>query len=117
VHSNATLEHVGSYQNQLKFIEECIRISKNKIFIQTPNRYFPYDFHANLPFIHILPKIIHRFILNLIGKEFYAKEDNLNLLSEINLRKMCSDLNIKTYKIIKYKFLFFTSNLVLLIKK
>ena len=37
VHSNATIEHVGSYQNQLKFIKECIRISKKNIFIQTPN--------------------------------------------------------------------------------
>ena len=65
----------------------------------------------------MLPKNIHRFILNLIGKKFYASEDNLNLLSENDLRHMCSVLNVKKYKIIKYKFLFFTSNLILLIEK
>lgn len=29
VHSNATIEHVGSQKNQLRFIKKCIKISKN----------------------------------------------------------------------------------------
>jgi ubiquinone/menaquinone biosynthesis C-methylase UbiE len=117
VHSNATIEHVGSYQNQLNFIKECIRISKKNIFIQTPNRFYPIDFHTILPFIHWLPKSIHRKILQIIGLEFYSLEKNLNLLSEKDLISLCKELNISNFKIIKYKLFFMTSNLILLVKK
>ena len=117
VHSNATIEHVGSYQNQLKFIKECIRISKKNIFIQTPNRFYPIDFHTILPFIHWLPKNIHRKILQIIGLNFYSLEKNLNLLSEKDLISLCKELSISNFKIIKYKLFFMTSNLILLVKK
>ena len=117
VHSNATLEHVGSFNDQIKFIKECIRISKKKIFIQTPNRFYPFDFHTNLPFLNMLPKKFHRILLSFFGKKFYSKEENLNLVSINDLIRICSDLDIKKYRIVKYKFLFFTSNLILLIDK
>jgi len=117
VHSNATIEHVGSYKNQLLFIKECIRISKKYIFIQTPNRFYPIDFHTILPFIHWMPKNIHRKILKIIGLNFYSLEKNLNLLSESDLKNLCNELNIKNYKIIKYRLFFMTSNLILFIEK
>jgi len=117
VHSNATLEHVGSYNNQIAFVKEALRVSKNHVFIQTPNRFYPIDFHTNLPLIHWLPKKIHRKILRFIGLNFYSTEENLNLLSESNLINICRKLDIKNFKIIKHKLLFMTSNLILVIKK
>ena len=117
VHSNATIEHVGSYNDQISFIKEASRISKNHVFIQTPNRFYPIDFHTNLPLIHWLPKKIHRKILKFIGLNFYSMEENLNLLSESNLIDICKKLDIKNFKIIKHKLLFMTSNLILVITK
>jgi transcription termination factor NusB len=117
VHSNATIEHVGSNQNQLLFIRECVRISKEYVFIQTPNRFYPIDFHTILPFIHWLPKNIHRKILKIMGLNFYSLEKNLNLLSECDLKNLCKKLNIKKYQIIRHKLFFMTSNLILIIKK
>ena len=117
VHSNATIEHVGSYNNQIAFVKEAWRVSKNHIFIQTPNRFYPVDFHTNLPLIHWLPKKIHRKILKFIGLNFYSSEENLNLLSESNLIDICKKLDIKNFKIIKHKLLFMTSNLILVITK
>ena len=117
VHSNATLEHVGSYNNQIAFVKEASRISKNHVFIQTPNRFYPIDFHTNLPLVHWLPKKIHRRILKFIGLNFYSMEENLNLLSESNLIDICKKLDIKKFKIIKHKLLFMTSNLILVITK
>ena len=117
VYSNATIEHVGSYNNQKLFISECLRVAKKNIFITTPNRYFPLDFHTKIPFIHMLPKPIHRKILNLFGYSFVAKEKNLNLLSKNDLIRLCEKLKIKNYKIISYKLYFFTSNLLLVIQK
>jgi len=117
VYSNATIEHVGSHNNQKLFISECVRVAKKTIFITTPNSYFPIDFHTKIPFIHMLPKIIHRKILNLFGYSFFAKEENLNLLSKKDLISLCEKLKIKNYKIILYKLYFFTSNLILIIQK
>jgi len=117
VHSNATIEHVGSFDDQVLFVREMLRISNESIFIQTPNRFYPIDFHTILPFIHWLPKKIHRKILKFLKKDFYSKEENLNLLSTKELQKICNILNIKKYKILKYKLLFLTSNLILIIYK
>jgi len=117
VHSNATIEHIGSYKNQLLFIKECVRISKKYVFIQTPNRFFPIDFHTFLPFIHWLPKSIHRKILKGVGLSFYSYEKNLNLLSKKDLINFCKNLDLKNFEIIKYKLFLLTSNLILIIKK
>ena len=117
VHSNATIEHVGSFENQIKFTKELVRISKKFVFIQTPYRFYPIDFHTLLPFIHWLPKKYHRKILRYFGKKFYSLESNLNLLSVKEIKKICKFLNLKDYKIIRYKLFFMTSNLILLIKK
>jgi len=117
VHSNATIEHVGSYSNQLLFIKECIRISKKYVFIQTPNRFYPLDFHTILPIIHWLPKNIHRKILSFIGLDFYSLEKNLNLLSINDLTNFCNKLRVKKYEIVKHRLFFMVSNLILVIKK
>ena len=117
VHSNATIEHVGSFDNQIKFVRELYRISKKIIFMQTPNRYFPIDFHTLLPFLHWLPKTMHRKILNIIGLKFLSKESNLNLLSIKELKKICRILKINSYSIKKVKIFGLVSNLILIIRK
>ena len=117
VHTNATIEHVGSYENQISFIKEIIRISSEYVFVQTPNRFYPLDFHTVLPFIHFLPKNMHRKILKFLKLDFYSKEENLNLLSKKDLLNICKILNLKKFKILEHNLFFFTSNLILIIEK
>ena len=117
VHSSATIEHLGSFQNQVNFINECMRISKYQIFVTTPNRFYPIDFHTKLPFLHWLPKKIHRKILKLVGFKFYSLEENLNLLDKRSIIKIMKILNITNFKILEHKFLIFKSNLILIINK
>jgi hypothetical protein len=117
VHSNATIEHVGSFENQVSFVREMIKISKESVFIQTPNRFYPIDFHTILPFIHWLPKKIHRKILSLIGLQYLGKEENLNLLNTNNLIDMMKNFKNIRYDIRYVKFLLFKSNIILIGKK
>ena len=117
VHSNATIEHVGSFDNQLSLVREMFRISKESVFIQTPNRFHPIEFHTILPIIHWFPKSIHRKILKFMKYDFHSKEENLNLLSVKDLKNICKILGFKKYKIFKTKLFFFTSNLILVIHK
>ena len=112
--SNATIEHVGSFENQIKMVNNIINLSKKKFIIITPNRYHPIDFHTKIPFLHWLPKIIHRKILSLVGLSFYSREENLNLLSKTDLIKIMNDLNFKNYKIFNIKLLGFVSNFILI---
>jgi ubiquinone/menaquinone biosynthesis C-methylase UbiE len=117
VYSNATIEHVGKFKNQIKFIKEALRVSKRFVFISTPNKYFPIELHTFLPLIHFLPQKYYRFILRKLGLNFFAEEKNLNLLCTTKIENICKILRIKKFKIIKLKFLLFTSNLILIIKK
>ena len=117
VYSSATIEHVGSRSNQKKFVKECCRVSRKNIFITTPNKFYPIEFHTKLPLLHFLPSKIYRKILFHLGYLFFSKEKNLNLLTARDLKNICFFLKIKNYNIIKHKFLFITSNLILHIKK
>ena len=65
--SSATIEHVGSFENQKKMMENIMKLSDRYFLITTPYRFFPIDFHTKLPFLHMLPKKIHRYILIKIG--------------------------------------------------
>jgi hypothetical protein len=115
--SNATIEHVGSFENQKKMCINIMNLSKKYFIIITPNRFHPIEFHSKLPFIHWLPKKIHRTLLNLIGLKFLSKEENLNLLSISNLNLLMKEINFKNYEIKKISFLFFTSNYIIIGKK
>ena len=115
--TTATIEHVGSNKDQLKFLKECYRVSKKILFITTPNRWFPIEMHSRLPFIHYFPKSIFRFILKIIGQNFLSKEQNLNLLTKNDLVKMLNCLKIKNYFIKKIYVFGICSNFVFIIKK
>ena len=117
VYSSATIEHVGSKSSQITFIKECLRVSRRDVFITTPNRFYPIEFHTKLPLLHFFPPKIYRKILSFFGFSFFSKEKNLNLLSAQDLIDICFFLKIKNYNIIRYKFFCITSNLLLHIKK
>jgi hypothetical protein len=108
--SNATIEHVGNFDQQVKMIQNIINLTKKKFFIITPNRYHPIEFHTKLPLIHWLPKIIHRKLLKMLGFSYYSLEENLNLLSENDIHHIMKKIYFKNYKILKIKFLGFNSN-------
>ena len=112
--SNATIEHVGSYNEQLKMIENIIKLTKKIFIIVTPNRLHPIEFHTKIPFFHWLPKPIHRKILSLIGLKYLSKEQNLNLLKTNNLIDMMKNFEYVEYDIKYVKFLFFNSNIILI---
>jgi hypothetical protein len=54
--SNAVVEHVaGGRDGQRRFVHELCRVAR-RVFVTTPNRYFPLEVHTLLPFVHWLPK-------------------------------------------------------------
>ena len=114
--SNATIEHVGNTLNQKKMLENIIKLTKKIFVLTTPNKFYPIELHTKIPLIHWFPKSIYRKILKFLGLSFYAKEENLNLLSVNELKKMLDNYTIK-YEIRFIKLFFFKSNIIIIGKK
>jgi hypothetical protein len=53
--SNAVLEHVGERDDQRAFVHELCRVAP-RVFVSTPNRWFPVEMHTLVPLVHWLPK-------------------------------------------------------------
>jgi SAM-dependent methyltransferase len=87
VFSNAVLEHVGNRAAQARFVRELCRVGKN-FFITTPNRWFPVEHHSGVPFLHFLPARSYRTLLRLTRYRYWAKEENLNMLTQTELARL-----------------------------
>jgi SAM-dependent methyltransferase len=115
--SSAVLEHVGGTEHQLFFLQELLRTCRS-VFLTTPDRAFPIEVHTFLPVLHWLPKRLHRGLLRLLGRPFWALEMNLNLLT----RRKCARLVAEAlrahgrrtrWSITRHRTLGFSSNLIL----
>jgi hypothetical protein len=117
VHSSAVLEHVGSRDKQAAFLREAWRVTRKGIFITTPNRWFPIEFHTIMPFAHWLPAVAFRKLCTMRGMDFFASEDNLNLLTVSQLRRLSADAGLQNFKITSVTLAGWPSNLLLSAKR
>jgi hypothetical protein len=82
--SNAVIEHVGAREQQRKFAAEITRTCR-RVFLCTPNRWFPIDPHTLLPFVHWLPRALRDPLLRATGNGQWASEQMLNPLGARDL--------------------------------
>jgi ubiquinone/menaquinone biosynthesis C-methylase UbiE len=113
VHSSAVVEHVGSSARQYAFIAECCRVTRRAVFITTPNRWFPVEFHTVLPLVHWLPKEIFRSLMRRTGRAFFAEERNLNLMTAATLSGLASANRDFVHKVSSVSLAGWPSNLLL----
>jgi hypothetical protein len=60
VYSNAVIEHVGTFGDQQRMADEVRRVGR-RWFLTTPNKWYPFEFHARMPFVSWLPPpLMHR---------------------------------------------------------
>jgi SAM-dependent methyltransferase len=75
VFSNAVIEHVGGRGEQERFVHEALRVGR-RVFVTTPNRWFPVEVHTRLPLVHWLPDAVAHRAYDLARKP-WAKENHL----------------------------------------
>jgi hypothetical protein len=109
----ATLEHVGSSRKQKEFLKELKRVGK-KIFLTTPDRMSLYEPHTSTLFLHWLSPKNFRMILKMLGVEFWSKEENLNILSFKEAKRLTHGLNLSA---IRFKLLGLPSHIIIYSKK
>jgi len=98
---SAVIEHVGEREIQRAFIRESVRVAR-AFFLTTPNRKFPIEFHTFLPFMHWLPQRTHQSLLRHLGLHFWAKTENLNLLTPrtfLDLLPPCKSLHVVNFRL------------------
>jgi len=81
VHSNAVIEHVGGRERQEAFVREALRVGR-RVFVTTPNRWFPIEVHTKLPLVHWLPEALSGRAYDL-ARVSWAKENHLLGRSEL----------------------------------
>lgn len=103
VFSNSVLEHVGDFHDQKRMIEEVSRVGR-RIFVQTPNYYFPIEPHFHVFGFQFLPislrtSLLQRFDLGWTKKvpdrklaEQVVKE--VQLLTAKQIRSLCPEAEI-----------------------
>jgi SAM-dependent methyltransferase len=73
--SNAVIEHVGGPERQAAFVREALRVS-DRVFLTTPNRWFPIEVHTRLPLVHWLPEGAANRAYD-VARKPWAKENHL----------------------------------------
>jgi len=84
--SNAVLEHVGSHENQARFVRELVRVAK-QVFISVPHRYFPVEHHTGIPLLHYLD-FTFRWSCWPLGKSKWTQPENLILMTKPRLTQL-----------------------------
>ena len=97
VYSNAVIEHVGGFSDQARMAAEVRRVGK-RWFLTTPNRWYPFEFHARMPFLSWLPpKLMHKvarlWAYNHVQRRYRSGNDysDVNLMTARQLRQLFPD--------------------------
>lgn len=109
VFSNSVIEHLGSWENQLKMASEIRRVGKH-YFVQTPNLYFPIEPHFLFPFFHFLPHSCRVWIVRNFDTGWFdripdknlaeAAVKEIRLLSKKDLQRLFPESTIYSEKVL-----------------
>lgn len=95
IFSHSLIEHI----NHEKFAE-IIRNSNKTYFIQTPNKYFPFEPHFLMPLIQFFPVQIRFWLVKTLRKEMNPEEvKTIKLLSKKDLIRLFPNSEIYGSKI------------------
>lgn len=107
VFSNSVIEHVGTWENQVKFASEARRIG-GALWVQTPARSFFIEPHYIAPFIHWFPKGVQRrlarwftpwgWITKPTPAQVDSRLDEIRLLSRQEMEELFPDCEIISEK-------------------
>lgn len=105
--SNSVIEHVGDFNDQARFASEAMRCSR-KLYLQTPNKWFPVEPHLMTVGVQWLPFGIARRLLRyfsvwgLVAKPSQKQIDDFllstRLLTKSEMKKLFPNAEIREEK-------------------
>jgi ubiquinone/menaquinone biosynthesis C-methylase UbiE len=94
VFSNAVIEHVGEWKDQLLFAKEVRRVASRGYFVATPNKFFPVEPHTLLPFYQFLPVPLQRKVAP-YSPGYLRKYELIRLLSAGEMQELFPDATVR----------------------
>ena len=94
-YSNSVIEHVGTWEDQVRFAAEIRRVGQ-RYYVQTPYKWFPIEPHFVAPLIHYLPKSIQRHLTWLGAWYWTVKPDRKGIDSYIDEIQLLDVRQMKT---------------------
>jgi Methyltransferase domain len=76
VHSNSVVEHVGNWENAMRFANEVRRLAP-AYYVQTPNFWFPIEPHFIFPAYHWLPRSTRVSLLTHFDMGHYKRSESI----------------------------------------
>jgi ubiquinone/menaquinone biosynthesis C-methylase UbiE len=95
VFSNAVIEHVGGWRDQVLFAKEMRRVASRGYFVATPNKFFPVEPHTLLPFYQFLPVPLQRKIAPYCPG-YLRKYEEIRLLSAGEMQELFPEATVKS---------------------
>ncbi len=102
--SNSVIEHVGTWEDQTRMAQHIQRVGK-RIFLQTPNYWFPVETHFVTPFFQYLPIWLRTWLVCNFNLGNYKKTKDwekakghvtqIELLSKRQMRKLFPNSTIE----------------------
>ena len=102
--SNSVIEHVGTWEDQTRMAQHIQRVGK-RIFLQTPNYWFPVETHFVTPFFQYLPVWLRTWLVCNFSLGNYKKTKDwekakgyvteIELLSKRQMRKLFPNSTIE----------------------
>lgn len=96
VYSNAVIEHVGARSDQLRFLNEMLRVARY-VFFTTPNKFFPIETHTSVPFLHWNDRLFDKWLWK--HKPQWRTHKNLWLLSERDVLQLLHESSAVDFEI------------------
>jgi SAM-dependent methyltransferase len=94
VFSNAVIEHVGRWQDQVLFANEVRRVASRGYFVATPNKFFPVEPHTLLPFYQFLPVPLQRRMAP-YSPGYLRKYELIRLLSAGEMQELFPEATVR----------------------
>lgn len=119
VFSNSVIEHVGSFEDQKRFAAEAVRCGK-RLYLQTPNKWFPIEPHMMTLFIQWLPfgvarRLVRYFSLwGLVAKPTQKQIDEMLLTTRLLSRKQLRQI-FPTARVTEERFLGLAKSFIVII--
>ncbi|MDX1963378.1 MAG: class I SAM-dependent methyltransferase [Pirellulales bacterium] len=107
--SNSVIEHVGQWSDQARMAAEVQRVGQ-RIYIQTPNRYFPIEPHFLTPGFQFLPEWAQVWLLQHVSLGTYGRVRDraaavelvreIRLLSGAEVRRLFPHASVTAEKVL-----------------
>jgi Methyltransferase domain len=111
VFSNSVIEHVGTFDQQVKFASEVRRVGKS-LWVQTPAYECPIEPHYYAPFVHYLPRWLQKRTLRWFTvwgwtdrpsqKQIDFMVDTTRLLKKSEMERLFPDCEITTERLLGF---------------